>query len=464
MTDCSVEKISWRNLQGVFNNDALRFFFENLETKYHVKNENDFFAKLVNMSTANKKSFHRWIRYREGYAGDLVCEILRRFPISPSDYFVMDPMCGSGSSLVACREMGFDALGMDVNGYAVLVTRVKSHSFDSNELNNILNSIIQIKTTPIIYFNTEIEDLDAISKYFPKTNFESLLGLRRWINKEFSPGIVADFFMVALLAILEDCSNRKKDGNGLATRPSPVSNVIERYLNQLDMMLEDISKEKYYDEWKVSSIDCSALELSNSSEQFSKETNKKLGAIIFSPPYANSFDYFESYKLEMIFGGFIKASELRKSRERLIRSYRITKPRDSVHNIYPVEILSAEIMSKVPEKEAETGVRDGRTRLVPNMLRGYFEDMKKVIQEGFNSLDSSGMMHIVVDQSAYVGVPIATDLLFCYLAEQVGFEVISVTQCRRANTSGQQLKKFPYLKDLLRESIVSLRKINFHSP
>ena len=31
---------------------------------------------------------------------------------------------------------------------------------------------------------------------------------------------------------------------------------------------------------------------------------RRAGAIIFSPPYANSFDYFESYKLELILGGF----------------------------------------------------------------------------------------------------------------------------------------------------------------
>lgn len=124
-----LKKISWRNLQGIFYDDTISMFFENLETKYHVKDEASFFSKLVNMSTANKEPFHRWVRYREGYAGGLVSEILRRFPVSSKDCFVMDPMCGSGSSLVACRELGIDAIGMDVNGYAVLVTKVKCHSF-----------------------------------------------------------------------------------------------------------------------------------------------------------------------------------------------------------------------------------------------------------------------------------------------------------------------------------------------
>lgn len=452
-------QISWKNLKGVFYNDALRIFFEELETKYHVENETTFFAKLVNMSTANKEPFHRWVRYREGYAGALVKEILKRFPILSKDYFVMDPMCGSGSSLVACRDLGIDALGLDVNGYAVLVTKVKCYSFGKNELKIIQDAITQIKTTNPFQVENDITYEDAISKYFPIINFGILVAINKWIEKEFENSAIADFFKVALLAILEDCSDRKKDGNGLATRPAPISNVSERFLSQLALMLEDVSKDGYINQCNIAAIDCSALQLAAASEVFSAETKKKLGTIIFSPPYANSFDYFESYKLEMIFGGFVKAADLRKSRQRLIRSYRITKPKDLVHSIYPVETLSAEIIHKIPEKEAETGVRDGRTRLIPNMLRGYFEDMKTVLQEGYNALGDGGTMHIVVDQSAYVGVPIATDLIFCYLAEEIGFEVISVTNCRKANTSGQQLKKFPYLKSLLRESIVNLRKI-----
>ena len=67
-------------------------------------------------------------------------------------------------------------------------------------------------------------------------------------------------------------------------------------------------------------------------------------------------------------------------------------------------------------------------------------------------------MHIVVDQSAYVGIPIPTDLIFGKIGEEIGFTIDSISVCRKANTSGQQLKKFPFLKNLLRESIVNLRK------
>lgn len=452
------EPISWCHLPGVFRDSTLRAFFERLEKKYHVSNEEEFFSKLVNMSSANREPFHRWIRYREGYAGDLVKEILRRNPLRSDKYFVMDPMCGSGSSLVACGELGTDALGLDVNGYAVLATNVKCYPFTKGEIAKIAHFVERFELKPRSLPKPKSAFADEISRYFPPNNFKALISIKEWIDTCLPAGGIADFFKVALLAILEDCSDRKKDGNGLATRPAPVKNVPSRFLSQLEMMLEDVSCQKKLNTARRKAVDDSAMELARAAATYSIAVDKQLGSIIFSPPYANSFDYFESYKLELVFGGFVLVKELNESRKRLVRNYRITAPKALVHRIAPVEKLCAEIVSRIPQKEAETGTRDGRTRLVPNMLRGYFEDMGTVIKQGYKALCPGGTMHIVVDQSAYVGVPIATDLIYGYLAEEIGFEVLSITNCRKANTSGQQLKKFPYLKSLLRESIVNLRK------
>jgi DNA modification methylase len=452
-------RADWKSLKGVFDDNSLGKYFSILENEFNVTNETEFFARLVNMSTANKEPFHRWIRYREGYAGELVKEILRRYPINPQKHFLMDPMCGSGSSLVAACDLGIDALGLDVNGYAVLSSNVKSRHYKASEIKEIEDSISKLRR--VNFAGKSVPSPSSaidIEKYFPLKNFEELLKINEWIKRNVKPNVPSDFFQLAFLASLEDCSDRKKDGNGLATRPAPVHDPKDRILGQLDLMLEDIKSSRRDEAVHCYSVDLSALELSTAASVMTAETKKSVHSIIFSPPYANSFDYFESYKLELIFGGFVTADDLKKAKSRLIRNFRITKPKSVQKEITSVEKLSAEILKRIPEKEAETGVRDGRTRLVPNMLRGYFEDMNQVMKSGFDSLSSGGMMHIVVDQSAYVGVPIPTDLIFAALAKDIGYEVTGVINCRRANTSGQQLKKFPYLKDLLRESIVSLRK------
>lgn len=453
--------VDWKFLSGVYDDKSLGDYFSKLENEYKVTNETDFFARLVNMSTANKEPFHRWIRYREGYAGELVKEILRRYPIEAKKHVLIDPMCGSGSTLVAARELGIDALGLDVNDYAVLASSVKARTYSHSEIKKIQHCISKFRGVNLFARSVPSATFEGdIEKYFPVENFKELLKINEWIFSYIKNDIVFDFFKLAFLASLEECSNRKKDGNGLATRPAPVCEPKRRILDQLDMMFDDINTCPRDEDATCFSLNLSALELSAAAKRITIKTKKTVHSIIFSPPYANSFDYFESYKLELIFGNFVTANDLTMSKSRLIRNFRIAKPKSVKNEIECIEKLSTEILNRIPEKEADTGVRDGRTRLVPNMLRGYFEDMNQVMKSGFDSLSSGGMMHIVVDQSAYVGVPIPTDLIFAALARDMGYEVMGVICCRRANTSGQQLKKFPYLKDLLRESIVSLRKPN----
>ena len=95
---------------------------------------------------------------------------------------------------------------------------------------------------------------------------------------------------------------------------------------------------------------------------------------------------------------------------------------------------------------------------MPNMLRGYFTDMGKVLSELYQALDQNGYCYIVVDQSAYVGVIVPTDVILANIAESIGFEVENIIICRKAATSVQQRKAYPYLVSTLRESIVCLQK------
>ena len=84
--------------------------------------------------------------------------------------------------------------------------------------------------------------------------------------------------------------------------------------------------------------------------------------------------------------------------------------------------------------------------------------MGQVLEELYKALSNGGWCYIVVDQSSYVGVIIPTDVILARIAETIGFKVDSISICRKASTSAQQRKTYPYLGNTLRESIVCLRK------
>jgi hypothetical protein len=202
----------------------------------------------------------------------------------------------------------------------------------------------------------------------------------------------------------------------------------------------------------------SALEIDVSIMEANKKFNKAVGAVIFSPPYANSFDYYESYKLELLFGDFFSLETIGDERKRLIRSYRQMGSTPAQENLPTVETLIDEIMTRLPAKEMATGVRDGRSRLLPNMLRGYFDDMRIFLSKSYSGMPSGSYMAIVVDQSAYLGVLVPTDLILAEIAESIGFTFEKLVICRKAKTSGQQMNMQPLLGEVLRETAVILRR------
>jgi hypothetical protein len=427
---------------------------DRLQEAYSFKDESHLFADLVNTSTVHSRPFHRWARYREGYSPLLVEELIRRSALDPSSHYVMDPMCGSGTTVVAANEIGFDCLGCDVNTYAVDLTNAKSCHYSEVDIEALdrLESTLAVQNEK---YRLPIEP--EIRKYFPPDNLDALLLIRRAID-DLPSAASFSLAKMAWLSIVEDCSNRRKDGNGLATVPCRVTDVVGLFRAKLKTFVSDVVTHGFQGGVSGKAYECSAMSCDVAAGYFNVATHKELGAIIFSPPYANSFDYFESYKLELLLGEYCTPESLVAKRAAAIRNYRICYGYELLSQFESVEQTCSEILAALPEKEKLMGQRDARTRIVPNLLRGYFDDMHKVLQALFASTMSGGRCFIVVDQSAYVGVIVATDLILAELGQLVGFEVELISKCRRANTSGQQLKRFPYLRDYLRESIVTLRR------
>jgi len=440
---------------GLYSNLQLVSLLNKYEEEFNVTDETFLFKNLVNTSVSKNKPYYGWFRYREGYSGDLVKELIKRSFVDPEINFVADPMVGSGSTLVASKELGVDSIGLDVNPFAIEAARTKIENYSSKELSEI-DTILDGLNVTKEFLKKDINN--SANAYFSHKNFSVLQSLQRQINS-INNVKLRSLFRTAWLSILEDCSNRKKDGNGLATRDSKVNDVMSYYRLKMDEIKCDLCTTPLPKEVISEAINESAFNFSSISTSFSKKTKKTLKAIIFSPPYANSFDYFESYKIELLMGGYYTPATLQTNKKKLIRNYRISKMDDVLQTDEIVNLLCNEIAGALPKKEKEIGKKDSRTRLMPNMLRGYFYDMERTIIEFSKSLAPGGKIFIVVDQSAYVGVIIPTDIVLAHIAKKHGFNVCSIIKCRRANTSGQQIKKYPYLRTVLRESIVELERV-----
>ena len=441
---------------SVYKNRKLEEFILSLEEKYQINDRINDFHNLVNFGENLDIPYHRWFKYREGYSAELVKRIITESSIPSDEYYILDPFCGSGTTMVVASLLGYSSIGIDANPLSAFITKLKNTHFKEEDVRKIETEISSFDDSKISFKTNKYGD---IAKYFNEENFNSLLKIKFYIDSinDYKTKI---FFLGAFLCIIEPCSNRKRDGNGLKTQYTKIKDPIQYFKEKLDDMLSDIKRYSIPDGVCTDSIADNSAYLYTHILDKNKREHKQLGLIIFSPPYANSFDYFESYKLELVFCDFAdNITKINDYRHDAVRSFVKNNSCKIKNDDLYINMLAEEIEYAIPEKEKLTGKRDSRTRKVPAMIKGYFSDMHEIIQECALSLPKGKRCYIVVDQSSYLGKIVPTDLLFGYIAEKCGLKVVKIDVCRNAKTSGQQIQRFPYLKTALRESIVVLEKI-----
>jgi site-specific DNA-methyltransferase (adenine-specific) len=446
---------------GIYENKDLRDYIIGLENRYKIKDEVKFFNQLVNFSKNKNIPYHGWFKYREGFSHTLIKELINRSQISKEEY-ILDPFCGSGTTIVEAAMNGFSGIGIDINPMSSFISKVKCRSYSDEEL-AYLSMWSEKINKELLNCNLPVEykaKYKEVEKFFNSNNFENLLNIRFVIDgvKENIGEKLYEFFLCAYICIIETVSDRKRDGNGLKTQATKIEDVYKHYGHQIQLMLSDIKQYRINDEVKARVEFGSALELSKVLETSTEEIGMPIGVIMYSPPYANSFDYFESYKMEVILADYAKdMKEINIFRQQAVESF-VGKCDIRKDTRDFIKWMADEIEDAIPVKEAETGKRDGRTRKVPKMIKGYFADMEKVIEQSAIVLSKNKYCYIVVDQSAYLGRIIPTDLFLASIGESYGFDIEEIIVCRNAKTSGQQLQKYPYLKDSLRESITVMKR------
>ena len=183
--------------------------------------------------------------------------------------------------------------------------------------------------------------------------------------------------------------------------------------------------------------------------KYDKFENNSFNHIIFSPPYANCFDYCAVYKMELWMGDFVEDyKDFKVLRKKAIRSHVNGSVDPNIVNEHPMINWISDELKKF----------DLWDKKIPTMLKGYFDDMAEVLKLCYQLLDKEGNCAIVVANSSYKGFVVPTDLILAEIASQIGFEVREIQICRPLRTSSQQANMSDELKQYLRESNIILKK------
>lgn len=450
--------------------------YKKLEEKFKViypENENATYKSLVNYSDDLNKPFQRWYRYKEGFSIELVKNLINEYNKNNKG-IILDPFMGSGSTLLAASQLGLKGIGFEVNPFSFFLSRMKLFNYTNDIISEFKISYENILSEAMETNNEyDLPKLSTSKKVFNEDIRIYYMTIKKlFMTKEINSK-VRDLLLLGWLSCLESISNYRKAGNGLKikkyAKPRILTkqDVYNQLLNQYENMYNDINNRQEslnsiknnesnnaYKEVSIEIInDRENIRIYNKSCLNMKEEIEcgSVSGIIFSPPYANCFDYTEIYKLELWFGEFVNEySDLKELRNKSLHSHL-----NGNMTLEGIELKSNNVLDELFIELKNKELWDKR---IPNMLKLYFNDMFNLIDECYDVLEQDGFCNIIVGNSAYGGIVIPTDLLLADYAQQKGFIVDKIEVDRYIITSSQQYEITKENKRYLRESVLCLKK------
>ena len=151
---------------------------------------------------------------------------------SAADGPVLDPFCGSGTTLVECQAMGIASYGIDVNPIAVLVSKVKTNPPDQ-EISIIASRLVSSAEAST---NDALPDIPRLTHWFSPGAIVALTKLTRALMDIPNP-IARDALKLALSRIIVRVSRQDSDTRYAAVdRSFEESEVYQLYIESAQVL------------------------------------------------------------------------------------------------------------------------------------------------------------------------------------------------------------------------------------
>lgn len=406
---------------------------------------------------------HDWYRFVLSYPPHLVRDYLVSFDL-PKRSAVLDPFCGTGTTLVEAQLNRYQAFGLEANPFPAFASRVKTNwRSDPDNLESISQEIADRISQLLlaegfddftigVNSNNHLRRLPVqaeralINNSISPVPLHKALTLRDEIDK-YADTPEHKYMVLALAkALVTSIGNLRfgpEVGIGRIKADAP---VVAAWQSEMRRIIADLRQ--------VCSADYSQsiVHSADARQAASILSPSSIDAVITSPPYPNEKDYTRTTRLESVILGFYQdMPHIRGFKKSLIRSntrsvYVADGDDRWIEGNTRIEALAREI----EERRVALGKTSGFEKLYPRVTKLYFGGMARHLTELTHVLRPNAQLaYVVGDQASYLQVMIRTGEILAEIAEQIGYEVTRIDLFRTRFATATQTD--------LREEVVVLK-------
>ena len=418
------------------------------------------------------RAVHDWYRFVLSFPPHLVRDYACRFGLAAGrgepEGVVLDPFCGTGTTLVECKKLGLASVGMESNPMAHFASAVKvDWAVDGGALRRYAHDVAGAAArtlacqgirdcagapllaadspAPAAGSATPLRGLPAEQARLLLTNSISPLPLHRTlvlldaIDDNGSEPLRRSGRLALANALVRHVGNLKfgpEVGVGKAKSDAPVLDV---WLQGMNAMARDVDALR-------DRTDVPAQAMLADSRDTGALEPQSVAAVITSPPYPNEKDYTRTTRLESVILGLVRdRAHLRQLKQTLVRSNtRSVYKADTDDREVADHASIAKIADAIEQRRQALGKTSGFERLYHRVTRLYFGGMRRHLASLRPALKPGAKLaYVVGDQASYLRVMIRTGELIAEVAQSLGYKVVTIDlfRTRPSTATGDQLRE-----------------------
>ncbi|HXG37080.1 MAG TPA: DNA methyltransferase [Dehalococcoidia bacterium] len=406
----------------------------------------------TNHLLSSDRAIHDWYRFVLAFPPHFVRTYLEKLSACPGEHVLLDPFCGTGTTLVEAQKAGFKAYGIDGNQIAVFSSRVKTTwDLDLAECRKSLDAVLFTaadslnKNGHALYENGNRPLLSPSQYALIPSGFISdeplrkVLALKSSIKAVLAPSS-RDLFTLALADVIVTAAGNLAFGPEVyRTKPKADAAVLESFSLKVRRMIDDLEEFRLLDHNKASVMLDDARELSVIPPQ-------SVDIVVTSPPYPNEKDYTRTTRLESVLLDFlVDKADLRRLKERLLRSNtRNVFKGDSDWELVTKFDNISRIAFEIEKRRLELNKTSGFEKLYHKVVLLYFGGMYRHFRSLWDKLKPGARCaYVVGDQMSFLLVPIRTASILAEILEELGYRVLGIElwRTRRATATRIDLRE-----------------------